>query len=199
MSNGVNRRTGLKAAYHNIHYFFDVYHLRYVRDLLEELIESAAGPKMSKVPTPAKLLFFTQQLEALCHAAFIICNTKGTNQIAAIPLPERVGGPEIELHQNYMRANSQLTPWQCFPWHLQWDEYHTPYIGLRKFVTLMPKVSWYKTLYEVLEHAFSNSSIGESLSVFKMLYIRKRLLVLIEACYLIEVRYLSDGKVIKPG
>lgn len=199
MCNGVKRPAGLKAAYHNIHYFFDVYHLRYVIDLLDELIVSAAGPVMCKASTPAKLLFFTQQLEALCHAAFIICNTKGTSQIAAIPLPKRAGGPEIEQYQNYIRPKSQLTAWECFPWHLQWDEYHTPCIGLKKFITLMPKVSWYKTLYEVLEHAFSNSSIGESLTVYRVLHIRKRLLVLIEACYLIEVRCLSNAKPVKPG
>jgi len=141
---------------------------------------------------PGNWLFYTQQLEALCNAAFIICNTKGSKKIASIPLPEKDGLPQTDQYDNYIRPHTKTAPWHCFPRHLNGEEYHSPYIAIKKFVTTMPKVQWYKILYDVLEYAFSNGSVSETCPVYQLLLVRKRLLALIEAFHLIEVRCLTE-------
>lgn len=47
-------------------------------------------------------------------------------------------------------------------------------------------------LYDILEYAFSNMSIGETCYFYKLLIVRKRLLALIEAFHLVEVRLLCN-------
>lgn len=108
MAKLIRQHVATAAAYQSIHDFFDHYLLYNALEYLEELIEGAAGRTVSKMDTPANLLFYTKQLEALCNAAFAICNTKNGKSIASIPIPDKPGTSRIDQRSNYMRDKSPL-------------------------------------------------------------------------------------------
>lgn len=89
MAKLIRRQVATAAAYQSIHDFFDYYLLYNALQYLEGLIEGAAGRTVCKMDTPANMLFYTKQLEALCNAAFAICNTKNGKSIGAIPIPDK--------------------------------------------------------------------------------------------------------------
>ena len=192
MQKVAKRNAAVTAAYQSIHHFFDLYHLPNALQYLEGLIEAASHNKIWKQVIPANLLFFTKQMDTLCNAAHTIHYAKAHNSAAIITPSKKDDMPQLQQHQQYVRPGVTSTPWHCVPRHLDSQQYHNPYKVIKKIATAMPVGRWSLTLHDLLLCAFSNESISETWPVYKLLQVRKMLLVMVEAFHLIEIRCLSN-------
>lgn len=182
-----NEDTAVRVAYCSIHSFFDCYTLHDATQLLEAAIATACSNRCWTKEAPCNLLFYMRHLEDLCTAVFIIHDEGGSRRAAVLPVPD-TGLPDIGQEQHFVNRRLQGTSWECFPRHLTSKQYHDPFKVFKKFVQAMPESQWRKALQAILEFALSSSSLDGAYTFYEIFKIRKRLLQLIEACHLIEVR-----------
>jgi hypothetical protein len=173
-------------AYAIVHEFFDNFGLSGAVENTERILKTAISKKAWKKKAPFDALYFMQKLEQLCSTAFVIDGSYSPKAAAIIEAPE-TGDPELSSLQNF--AGQWVTSgWEVFPRSLTAKQYHNPYKAIKKFVQYLREPEWKTVLQELTEYALSNGSIMDASYPYNILTLRLRMLQLIEACYLLEVR-----------
>ncbi len=183
----------LQYAYHSIHDFFDFFDLSNALLNTEMMLKAAISENVWKKSSPARLLILNEKLDELCAAAFIIQTSYETREEAIL---KESTEPDVNTQQNYVGRFTSCTPWNSFPRSLTAKQYNNPYRAIKKFTAYMPEKEWNKTLKDLTEYALGNNSINELYMPYSLLTLRLRLLQLIEACHLINVR--TSSKKIEP-
>ncbi len=178
-------------AYAIVHDFFDAFGFAGAKTEVERLLTAALKTGVCRKSTPSMILFRTQKLCDLTNAAFVIYNHRSRNE-AAILLEH--GMPDISQSQNYMPSHCKNEQWEYFPRHLSAAQYHDPYKAIHKFCNYLSEHQWVQVLKDVTEYALSEGFIEteESGWTYNLFTMKKRLLQLIEACWLIELRINND-------
>jgi hypothetical protein len=173
-------------AYQCIHHFFDVYGLPYALQYMESALKSATSNAVWKKEEPLGLLFYMETINTLCSAAFTIFYSRAINEKAIIDESEngeRNMLNTLHVHDNYFNSNA----WNNFPRSLTARQYHNPYKAIKKFCNYMAPDQWKAFFKEVLENAFTKT-FNDIYMSYDLLTTRLKILQLIEACHLIEVR-----------
>lgn len=174
-------------AYNCIHDFFDTYGLSGSLEDLESILQATLDHKVWKKDAPYLLLFFMEKLESLCTAAFLINDNYATVKEAILQPPGN-GEPDLTLQYQFTDRYYNTNLWNNFPRSLTSRQYHDPYRAIKKFCRYMPAHEWKKILKEITEYGLSRDTITESLPPYNILTIRLRLVQLIEACHLLDLR-----------
>jgi len=174
-------------AYSGIHNFFDVFGLEPALEYTDSLLQAATSPKVWKKEAPSNLLFYTEKLKGLCMAVFTINDSYAERKEAILADPEN-DVPDIFVTENFIDTYYFSTAWNNFPRHLTARQYHNPYRAIKKFCIHMAEPQWNKFLKEITEYALSKNRVAEVYPFSNILTTRLRLVQLIEACHLLDVR-----------
>lgn len=190
MATHLFEETNIHSAYNALHRFFEVYGISDAVQYIESGLLAATTHKVWKRKAPGELLFFTENLEALCQVVFTI------NSGYAEPLEEKTDVledsiPDISATNHLLDSQYHSNAWNNFPRSLTAAQYHDPCKAIAKFCNYMPAGEWEKFIREMLEYALSNESIYEGSAGYDILKIRLRLLQMVEAAHLIDVRVLK--------
>ncbi|MEO6289840.1 MAG: hypothetical protein ABIO76_07970, partial [Ginsengibacter sp.] len=71
-------------------------------------------------------------------------------------------------------------------------QYHNPYKAIAKFCNYMPHRQWKMLIKEMLAYALNNETIYEGNPGYDILKVRKRMLQMVEAARLIDVRMCKE-------
>ncbi len=170
-----------------LHSFFDAYHLPDARQYLQGSVFAALSPAVWQLRQPANLLHFTGKMQMLQEAAYQLCEPSAQLPNAIIEAPKNMI-PDVAITNNYTPCYSMCNAWGSFPRHLTGRQYHNPYKALEKFCSFQSQEEWSHFLQELLYHALSTDEITNAFEIPAILRMQKRLLQLVEACHLIEVR-----------
>jgi hypothetical protein len=173
-------------AYNTIHTFFNNFGFREAQKQIDDVLFAADSCCIAKQGDPADVLYFMEELEELCAAAFVIYFS-GYLRMEAVLEPGENGDPDISELQHFA-SHPFDTAWQCFPRHLTASQYYNPYKAIRKFCKYRAEPQWHKLLKECTEYALRKFSVSEMEPRFSMLVLRLRLQQLVEACHLLDVR-----------
>lgn len=187
MATHLFEETEIHCACNALHRFFDVYGLSDALQYIESGLLAATTHKVWKRKAPGELLFFKENLEALCKAVFII-NGSYANPLNVSIDKHADGIPDISATQHFINSHYHSNAWDNFPRSITAAQYHDPYKALTKFCNYMPVSEWAKFIKEMLEYALSNDAIEEGSPGYHILKIRLRLLQMVEAAHLINVR-----------
>jgi hypothetical protein len=176
-----------QIAYNSIHDFFDACNLDHALKYANGVLESAVGYKIWGKEAPSSLLFYMENFNSLCAAAFSIHYNYSKRTEVLIDLPED-GVPDVSLTQNFMNEKYMSSVWSNFPRHLTETQYHDPYKAIKKFCSYMAEPEWKNYLKDVTEYALSKDSLDELFHPYNLLTVRLRIMQLIEACHLIDIR-----------
>jgi len=92
------------------------------------------------------------------------------------------------LQQHFVSNNSEYNTWNCFPRSLTIQQYYNPYKSIKKLAKFMAIQEWKTFIKDCTEYALLKGTIVDVQPAYDMLCIRLRLLQLIEACHLLDVR-----------
>lgn len=187
MKHYLSEDKAIQFAYSSIHDFFDCYGLEDAVRTWESIILAAGSKRPWSREVPHHLLLFIEKLEELCKAAVTISNG-GIHATAMVNKPGKVLLPNIHRQPDFVNSQRHSNAWNCFPRSLTEKQYMDPHRAIKKFAGFMPETSCKKILKNVQEYALSGSTIDGVYNSGYMFKIRLRLLQLIEACHLIEVR-----------
>lgn len=176
----------IRYAYDSIHVFFDNYHLESAIKETDGIIKAASQYKPWKESYPYRVIYFIKLLKRLCKSAWVIHYGFSTTRAGCIL--ETTTEKEMLKQEQFIIRGSFSTMWNNFPRHLTASQYCDPYKAIKKFAEYMAERQWKKTLKIFTEYALSDTSIAEEYPDYNLLTIRLRLLQLIEACHLLEVR-----------
>lgn len=179
--------TAVRYAYDSIHDFFDNYSLREAVKEISGVVKAATHSKAWKKDSAYSLIYFMEKLEALCGAALVLHYSFGQREACILVSTDR-GDPDLSRQQAFVIRNPFSSPWNNMPRHLNAAQYYNPYKAIRKFARCMAETEWKKALKALTACALDNSSIDDEYSSYDILTIQKHLLLLIEACHLLEVR-----------
>jgi len=174
-------------AYISIHHFFDCFGFAGIPQNIDSIIKAATLEKIWKKATPASLLFYMGKMEELCSAAFVIYYSRRTRVEAIIEEPAN-GQPDLSFKEHFVSGNYKSNVWNNFPRNLTVGQYLNPYRAIKKFCTYMAEPEWNKALKEFTEYALGKHTINELYPPYDILALRLRLLQLVEACHLLNVR-----------
>jgi hypothetical protein len=172
-------------AYECIRSFFDHFVIDDAVSWLESIIKAATRKKIWKKEVPAQMLLYMRLLEELITAAFEITEscTIGENAIIAND-SEEASPAHVDYVSHYRGCNS----WSCFPRSLTLKQYCNPYKAIKKFTRYATLPQWKTYIKDCTEYALLDANIDDVLLSYDILAIRLRLLQLIEACHLLDVR-----------
>ena len=177
-----------QIAYNSIHNFFDACNLDHALKYTEGILKAAVGHKIWRKEAPSSLLFYMENFTSLYKAAFSIHYNYSKRTEAVIDPPED-GVPDVSVTQNFMNEwMYQSSVWSKFPRHLSEHQYHDPYKAIKTFCSYMAEQQWSNYLKDVTEYALSKDTIEEVYHPYNILTVRLRMMQLIEACHLIEIR-----------
>ena len=178
----------IEISYNSIHNFFDVCNLEHALKYTEGILKAAIGYRIWRKEAPSSLLFYMENFTSLYKAAFSIHYNYSKRTEAVIDPPEN-GVPDISVTQNFMNERMyQSSVWSKFPRHLSEQQYHDPYKAIKKFCSYMAEPQWSNYLKDITEYALSKDTIDEIYHPYNILTVRLRMMQLIEACHLIDIR-----------
>lgn len=177
----------VQIAYNNIHNFFDVFGLEHSISCTDSILKAATSKKIWNKEVPSSLLFYIDSFKSLCAAAFSIHCSYGNREKAVIVEPDD-GVPDISLTQNFTNDSNKAKIWWEFPRHLIACQYHNPYKAIKKFCNYMAEPEWNNYLKDVTEYALNKDTLDDLFHPYNILTVRLRMMQLIEACYLIDIR-----------
>lgn len=187
MSTDIYDERDVHYAYDSIDNFFYNFELPDSRCEIESILTAALSDTIYKKERPAHLLYFMDMLEKLCSAAFVIHYSDSKRRGTILEGPEK-DEPDMSAQENFLEKEYSDTVWQYFPRSLTARQYHNPYRAIKKFCKFMVQPEWQKVLKELTEYALSDSPIDEIYPSYNILTVRKHLLQLIEACFIIRLR-----------
>ena len=179
-------RKEIQLAYIAIHDFFDNHGLETAEKEIEGILKSSLENAVWDKDMPGNLLYCMEQLQVLSSAAFVIHYNNDLREEAI--LMDSLSDPDILPVQGFVNRYAHSTPWNNFPRNLTASQYHNPYRAIKKFCKFMTEPQWMQVFADLTEYALCTDSIETTDSPYNILTLRKRLLQLIEACHLIEVR-----------
>ncbi|MGG9960196.1 hypothetical protein [Ferruginibacter sp. SUN106] len=197
MDTSCNQNKELTYACHCIRDFFSDIDLQHAIQDATALVTAAAGNKRYKNRRGSNLFSFTNSLQQLITAAFIIHNNYYLPPAAMVPPDKATGLPDISKQNNYVQLPGYIAAWAAFPRHLSARQYSNPCRAIKKFTGHCTEPAWQKILKDLLEYAYTNCTAGEEYAAAELLLIRLRLLQLIEACHLLHVRTRPQTKTLK--
>jgi len=180
-------------AYLTIHDFFDCFVFDSVRHKIDSVIRSATGNKIWDKQPPGELVYYMEKLEDLCSAAFVIHDNFSTNEEVIIDAKENEH-PDLFKTAWFFNGSFRSSEWNNIPRNLSAQQYYDPYKALKKFCSYMPEPQWKKTLQALSIYALCYDSVLDTFPPYNILTLRLRLLQLIEACHLINVRIKNKEK-----
>lgn len=180
-------------AYLAIHDFFDCFVFDSVRHKIDSVIRSAISNKIWNKEPPGDLVYYMEKLKNLCSAAFVIHHDFSTKEEVIIDANENEQ-PDIFKTAWFLNGSFQSSEWNNIPRNLSAQQYYDPYKALKKFCSYMPEPQWEKTLQALSIYALCNDSVLDTSPSYNILTLRIRLLQLIEACHLINVRIKNKEK-----
>jgi len=172
-------------AYECIRSFFDHFVIEDAVSLLESIIKAAASKKIWKKEAPAQLLLYMQLLEELITAAFEITGSCAIRKNAIIA---NDSGEAAPAPKDYVSRYRGCNPWNSFPRSLILKQYRNPYKAIKKFTRYASLLQWKTYIKDSTEYALLDANIDAAMQSSDVLAIRLRLLQLIEACHLLDVR-----------
>lgn len=193
MNHKLHYNTESVYCYGIIHNFFDYYGFRPAVKIAEQIIAFATDNRFWNKEAPYHVVFFLEHLERLITTVFII-EKKRYHLKKAKLLISGDSKPDIHLKKNFVHPYQKGSAWEYFPRHLSAKQYADPYLSLEKFTAVYTKAEWEEILVDLREYALSKSSISGSYDACEILFIRKRILQLIEVCHLLEVRTYKKQK-----
>jgi hypothetical protein len=180
-------------AYLTIHDFFDCFVFDSVRHKIDSVIRSATGNKIWDKQPPGELVYYMEKLQNLCSAAFVIHCDFSTKEEVILDAKENEH-PDIFKTGWFFNGSFRSSEWNNIPRNLSAQQYHDPYKAIKKFCSYMPEPQWQKTLQALSIYALCNDSVLDTFPPYNILTLRLRLLQLIEACHLINVRIKNQEK-----
>jgi hypothetical protein len=175
-------------AYHTIHDFFDIYIMEDALHFLQTILKAASTGKVWGKGYPFSAIYYMQQLEKLCNAAFYINENHAQRGAAVIEEDQRTNNPGIELLQTNTGTRRGENLWTCFPRSLTLSQFYDPYLAIERFCKYQSETGWKNIFAEIKEYALSVHRISDLHPPLNLLNIQRHLLRLIEACHLLEVR-----------
>ena len=172
-------------AYECIRSFFDHFVIEDAVSRLESIIKAAASKKIWKKEAPAQMLLYMQLLGELITAAFEITENCSKREIAIIKNDSEDAAP---APGDYVSHYRDCNPWSCFPRSLTIKQYRNPYKAIKKFTRYATLLQWKTYMEDCTEYALLDARIDDAMQSYDVLAIRLRLLQLIEACHLLDVR-----------
>ncbi len=174
-------------AYQVIHDFFDTFNFSGAVAKMENILKTAIGNKPWK-GSPWNVLFFMENLENLTGAAFQVNNYSTAKQDANLDTPDKNSDAGVNEMNNVIRRRCEDSVWNSFPRNLTAKQYNNPYKAIKKFCKYASQDKWRRIFKELIEYALTNHPVDDLSYPCNILTVRQRLLQLIEACHLIEVR-----------
>ena len=188
MTTHLFEETDINCAYGAVHRFFDIFCVQHAIQYIESALLAACNKKIWQKEVPAQLLFFIECLEALSKAMFAI-NYECLGRKGAIIEAPAEGVPDIAATANYVDTYHHSNVWNNFPRYFNAAQYHDPFKAIKKFCKHKAPPEWKKFFQDLIEYAFSKSSIDDGeYGAYEILKTRLRLLQMVEAAHLIEVR-----------
>lgn len=164
-----------------LHEFFSCYHPHEALQETEKLYHWACKEKYYNKAAPGSLLFLAEHLERLFSAAEYIYYSTGKKGVVIL-LASVLAPPQPE---HYADSGQSAAAWQYFPRHLSAAEYLNPYLVFETFAQLPP---WEPVLQELVEYSLSKCSIEGSYPIGELMRWKERMMAVVEAAWLIEIR-----------
>ncbi len=180
-------------AYLAIHHFFDCFVFDSVSHKIDTIIHAAIGNKIWNRQMPGDLVYYMIKLESLIEAVFVIHDHLSVREEVITGAKENEP-PDVSKTEMYFKGSFSSSEWNNFPRNLSARQYHDPYKALEKFCSYMPQAEWKETLESLSIYALCNDSVLEVLPPGNILTLRRRLLQLMEASHLINVRIHNKEK-----
>ena len=169
--------------------FFRYHGPDFSRQDMETLIYYAAHNKYYKRKSPYNLVLFAADLRKLISSCLVLEGQYGM-QLFEIK-PDEQGMPDLERRAEFM-AYTSGSSWIHLPHNLSVAQYLNPVKAFRQLKKYKSKDEWMTIVDELVEYALIKTSIQESTPPYHLLKVRKILLRLIEAAYLVYVRYRTN-------
>ena len=120
-----------------------------------------------------------EHIEQLFTAAYLLHNSYAVNNEATMQggVPAIAAGTVADAHRN--------DAWDYFPRSLTAKQYGNPSKAIRQCCSYMQEADWQQLLRDITECALSNTTLYELLPSCNILRVRRYLLRLLEANYLI--------------
>lgn len=170
-------------AINGINHFFDVYRLPTAIAYTESILEAATLPKVWRREIPANGLCFMENMQQLITAAYALHNGYPTNNDSITGAGEAfspdnpMGNLANNLHSNHT--------WETFPHNLTTKQYANPLNAISQCCDYMQEAKWKQLFNDITECALSNTTLYEMQPQCNILRVRRYLLGLLEACFLI--------------
>jgi hypothetical protein len=177
--------SNIQYAYRSIHTFFNHFMVSHAVSYLESIFRAATTLTIWKKEDPAQLLLYMELLQELIVAALEIYYSHYIREDAIIKKDNETG---TLLQEHSLSNNCECNSWNCFPRSLTIQQYYNPYKAIKKFATTMAVQEWKIFIKDCTEYALFTGTIADVRPAYDILRIRLRLLQLIEACHLLDVR-----------
>ena len=179
------KQFNIQYAYRSIHTFFNHFMVSDAVSHLESILRAATSFKVWKKEDSTQLLLYMELLQQLIVAALEIYYSQSVREDAIIKQDNETG---ILLQQHFVSSNGDCNTWNCFPRSLTLQQYYNPYKAIKKLAKYMSVQEWKIFIKDCIEYALLKATITDVLTAYDILLIRLRLLQLIEACHLLDVR-----------
>lgn len=178
------RPNNLPCAVSKIFHFFSVYRLPAAVIYIERILESATMPKVWKYDVPANLLYFMQNMDMLFTAAYALPGSDIFDDTASQGIESKL---PVGVHDS-IATGGPGDSWDYFPRSLTARQYARPGKAIRQCCEWMQEPEWKQLLKDITECALSFTTMYELLPDCNILRVRRYLLRLVEACYLISIQ-----------
>jgi hypothetical protein len=152
------------------------------------VLKASSTGKVWRKGYPFSAIYYIQQLEKLCTAAFYIHENYARREAAVIEKDKRANNPGIDLLQACTGTRRGENLWTCFPRSLTLSQFYNPYLAIERFCKYQNETGWKNIFTEIKEYALSEHRISDLHPPLNLLNIQRHLFRLIEACHLLEVR-----------
>lgn len=178
-------------AYNTIREFFDWFEYDGIIRETNTIIRAAAGHKIWKKEEPGYVVFNMEKLAELCSAAFVIHQSYSKREEVVIPA---ANAPDLSEMWWYYHGAYGCSAWDSLPRHLTGRQFFNPYKAIKKFCKYMPEAEWENTLETLTKYALFTDSILDTQPRYNILTMKLRLMQMIEACHLIQIRTTRKDK-----
>ncbi len=189
----------LADPYQAIAAFFDFFNLYDSREYIQTWLEKVYEHDFWQVASPAELLSYYEELVHLIRAAHQIYLSGKQRQTAIELLADKGCDPETSLLHPalYVGWSGDHNLWNYFPRSLKMEEYNDPYLVLPDFFAIHSPDEWEEELRSLLSNGLSTDTPAEVFENHNVPNIEKKLLKLVEAMHLIDVREVEYIKGVK--
>lgn len=141
--------------------------------------------------SPYDLVFFTDNLRKLLSACLLLEQDYEMQTLFEVA-PAVKGKPDLSRTIDYMPGDVE-SQWNCIPRHVSVEQYLNPVKAFTQMNRYKPLGFWMKALDELLEYALSNASIYGCLPAYNLMKLRRMLLQMVEAGWLVFVRHRNNN------